>query len=743
MASRLLGEARAAQVGLDQQHPRPGGGLDPGQVPGQGRLPLARDRRGHDQRAGALELELAAEVDPDRPERVGLGRRQGAGAAPRAGQRPAARDPADDRAAEHVLHESRVADPAVAALERDRQGEAEGEADDRPDQGVLDRLRRGGLGRGLGAVDLGDRARAVRRRELEVLKLGLQRLALAAGELGLAQPGEPLLDRLRFALEPLAVVLLAEVDELLRVDVRDLRGLLRARRNDGHRREVRLGLRDHVHLGVQLTTKSCLHSIREGRELQEPNVGRGLALGLGGSEHRAGVAEQERGLRPVLLVLKKRERERGGLNEHQRQQDREPAPTQESPHAGGLRDLSITAHRRAVPAHGIVRCHIRVTTHGKENSRRDVSFQGATTQLHSGGCSDAPEVSVCIPAYEAEGWIEPAVRSALEQTHGDLEVVVVDNDSTDGTVARVSALALEDPRVRLYANSRNLGVYRNFNRALALSRGRYIKFLCADDVLEPDCVERMLRPFALSPRVGLCFAPRAIVLEDPADARRSAVEGQARAHSRALRRAARDQQRPRPARGVARRPPRRQLDRGTQQRDDEPGVPRQGGRVPAHDARQRRHGPLAPRHARSRCRVRRSPPDTPAGAFSVAWDREPRDQQALARRGVDARGPALVRRGAALSEAPPAPSPRDRPRRPQRRCPQKGPGCAASSPGPESTRTSGSGATAIDPGSTARSTIASPPARPSRSARQDRSHAGGASGLASAGRSRSGSGSAP
>ena len=189
-------------------------------------------------------------------------------------------------------------------------------------------------------------ARAVRRRELEVLKLGLQRLALAAGELGFAQPGEPLLDRLRFALEPLAVVLLAEVDELLRVDVRDLRGLLRARRNDGHRREVRLGLRDHVHLGVQVTAKSCLHSIREGRELQEPNVGRGLALGLGGSEHRAGVAEEERGLRPVLLVLKKRERERGGLNEHQRQQDREPAPTQESAHAGGLRDL---CHHRASP----------------------------------------------------------------------------------------------------------------------------------------------------------------------------------------------------------------------------------------------------------------------------------------------------------------------------------------------------------------------------------------------------------
>jgi glycosyltransferase involved in cell wall biosynthesis len=129
--------------------------------------------------------------------------------------------------------------------------------------------------------------------------------------------------------------------------------------------------------------------------------------------------------------------------------------------------------------------------------------------------SAGPEVSICIPAYEAEAWIERAVRSALEQTHRDLEVVVVDNASADGTVARV--LGIADARVRLYANSHNLGVYRNFNRAVALARGRYIKFLCADDVLEPSCVEEMLRPFALSQRVGLCFTPRAIVLEDPAD----------------------------------------------------------------------------------------------------------------------------------------------------------------------------------------------------------------------------------
>jgi glycosyltransferase involved in cell wall biosynthesis len=94
-------------------------------------------------------------------------------------------------------------------------------------------------------------------------------------------------------------------------------------------------------------------------------------------------------------------------------------------------------------------------------------------------------------------------------------VVVVDNASTDATLQHVREI--DDPRVRLYANARNLGVYGNFNRALSLARGRYMQFLCADDILYPDCVESMVRVFESDPRVGLCFSPRDIEVEDPDD----------------------------------------------------------------------------------------------------------------------------------------------------------------------------------------------------------------------------------
>jgi glycosyltransferase involved in cell wall biosynthesis len=123
---------------------------------------------------------------------------------------------------------------------------------------------------------------------------------------------------------------------------------------------------------------------------------------------------------------------------------------------------------------------------------------------------------VCIPAFNAERWIERAVRSALEQTYANLEVVVVDNASTDGTRRRVQQI--DDPRVYLHFNSHNLGRCRNFNRSFAVSRGCYLKFLCADDVLHPDCVETMLRVFQADPKVGLVFSPRDIELEDRSDA---------------------------------------------------------------------------------------------------------------------------------------------------------------------------------------------------------------------------------
>jgi glycosyltransferase involved in cell wall biosynthesis len=126
-----------------------------------------------------------------------------------------------------------------------------------------------------------------------------------------------------------------------------------------------------------------------------------------------------------------------------------------------------------------------------------------------------PEVSVCVPAYNTADWIVRAVESALAQTYGSFEVVVVDDASTDGTLERVKEL--DDPRIRLYSNPRNLGHSGNWNRALSLARGRLIKFLCSDDLLYPDCLEAMVTLFDAHPSIGLVFSLRDVEMEVPHD----------------------------------------------------------------------------------------------------------------------------------------------------------------------------------------------------------------------------------
>ena len=87
--------------------------------------------------------------------------------------------------------------------------------------------------------------------------------------------------------------------------------------------------------------------------------------------------------------------------------------------------------------------------------------------------------------------IERTLASALRQDYDNLEVLVVDNQSTDGTFE--IANAHHDGRLRVLRNGRNLGAYGNHNRCLELARGEWIKFLHGDDELLPQCVSRLMQ----------------------------------------------------------------------------------------------------------------------------------------------------------------------------------------------------------------------------------------------------------
>ena len=97
-------------------------------------------------------------------------------------------------------------------------------------------------------------------------------------------------------------------------------------------------------------------------------------------------------------------------------------------------------------------------------------------------------VSVIVPVFNAELYIAETIQSALAQTHADLEVIVVDDGSTDGTIERLRAF--EGPR-RLHRQP-NRGVAAARNRGASVASGEWLAFLDADDVWLPTKVERQL-----------------------------------------------------------------------------------------------------------------------------------------------------------------------------------------------------------------------------------------------------------
>jgi len=101
-----------------------------------------------------------------------------------------------------------------------------------------------------------------------------------------------------------------------------------------------------------------------------------------------------------------------------------------------------------------------------------------------------PLVSILIPAYNAEKWLGAAIASALGQTWPQKEIIVVDDGSTDGTLAVVRQFESNGVRVVTQANQ---GAAAARNKAFALSRGDYIQWLDADDLLSPDKVAHQMQ----------------------------------------------------------------------------------------------------------------------------------------------------------------------------------------------------------------------------------------------------------
>jgi glycosyltransferase involved in cell wall biosynthesis len=121
----------------------------------------------------------------------------------------------------------------------------------------------------------------------------------------------------------------------------------------------------------------------------------------------------------------------------------------------------------------------------------------------------SPLVCICIPTYNAEHTIRETLASILNQSHSNLIVQLVDNASTDRTLEIVEAF--DDKRIHIHRNGSNIGAEGNFNRCIQLATGKYTAIYHADDLYEPQMVERQVALLERAQRVGAVFTEATVI----------------------------------------------------------------------------------------------------------------------------------------------------------------------------------------------------------------------------------------
>jgi glycosyltransferase involved in cell wall biosynthesis len=115
--------------------------------------------------------------------------------------------------------------------------------------------------------------------------------------------------------------------------------------------------------------------------------------------------------------------------------------------------------------------------------------------------SVSPLVSVLMTAYNRQQFIAEAIESVLTQTYTNLELIIVDDCSSDNSVVIANEYAAKDKRIRVIINEKNLGDYGNRNRAASFANGVYLMYVDSDDTINPDSLEYIVRNFQFFPNV--------------------------------------------------------------------------------------------------------------------------------------------------------------------------------------------------------------------------------------------------
>ena len=180
-------------------------------------------------------------------------------------------------------------------------------------------------------------------------------------------------------------------------------------------------------------------------------------------------------------------------------------------------DIDEEKIRRWLSENGLVPEYFRYQnyqTHNIEDrlSRKDFIICLARTCKDSVLKKHVPKVSILIPTFNRANYLKMAVDSALAQTYPSTEILVLDDCSTDETV-NLSQAYSNATNVKFIRNETNIGFIDNWNKAVSLSSGEYIKIMGDDDILSPECVAEQARILDEHPDVGVVCCNLSVIDE--------------------------------------------------------------------------------------------------------------------------------------------------------------------------------------------------------------------------------------
>ncbi|WP_447968809.1 glycosyltransferase family 2 protein [Nitrospira sp. M1] len=127
--------------------------------------------------------------------------------------------------------------------------------------------------------------------------------------------------------------------------------------------------------------------------------------------------------------------------------------------------------------------------------------------------SRKPSITIGLPTYNAEKFLEETLDSLLEQTFQDFEIIISDNASTDRTESICQTYVARDSRIRYVRNEKNLGAAFNYNQTFELSVGEYFKWAAADDLCAPSYIEKCITALERRQEAVLCYSHTTLIDE--------------------------------------------------------------------------------------------------------------------------------------------------------------------------------------------------------------------------------------